>query len=122
MLFVRCPNRLVKDYLLEGKIVSREQTYQEIADEINQLVGRQAMTAKRLRSLIKEAKSIRAAQGTPGLIRFASSLPYQIFTQQELDYIQSTPQYRHLSGRLIDLLVAEGVVSPFEAMFLRKQV
>lgn len=102
--------------------MSREREYQEIADSINSLVGRQAVTSKKIKNTIKEAKYIRRTQGTSGLLRFASALPYQFFTQQELDYIQTTPQYRELSNRLIDLLVAEGVISSFEAMFLRRQV
>jgi hypothetical protein len=101
--------------------LSREREYQEIADSINQLVGRQAVTPKKIKNIVKEAKHIRKTQGTSGLLRYASALPYQFFTQQELDYIQTTPQYRDLSARLIDLLVAEGVISAFEAMFLRRQ-
>lgn len=102
--------------------MSREGEYQAIADSINQLVGRQAVTQKKIKNIVKEAKHIRKTQGTSGLLRFASALPYKFFTPQELDYIQTTPQYRDLSARLIDLLVAEGVISSFEAMFLRRQV
>jgi 3-methyladenine DNA glycosylase Tag len=102
--------------------ILREQEYTEIADSINQMVGRQAVTPKKIKSVIKEAKHIRKTQGTPGLLRFATALPYQFFTPQELEYIQTTPQYRELSARMIDLLVAEGVISSFEAMFLRRQV
>jgi hypothetical protein len=102
--------------------LSREREYQEIADSINQLVGRQAVSSKKIKSIVKEAKYIRKTEGTAGLLRFATALPYQFFTPQELEYIQTTSQYRELSARLIDLLIAEGVISSFEAMFLRRQV
>ncbi|MCH5584949.1 hypothetical protein MK805_08175 [Shimazuella sp. AN120528] len=102
--------------------MNREREYQEISDSINQLVGRKAVTSKKIKNVINEAKHIRKTQGTSGLLRFASALPYQFFTPKELDHIQATPQYRELSNRLIDLLVVEGVISSFEAMFLRRQV
>ena len=107
---------------VEVRRTLREQEYKEIADSINQLVNRQAVTPKKLMSIVREAKHIRKTQGTSGLLRFATALPYQFFTAKELEHIQSTPQYRELSNRLIDLLVAEGVISAFEAMFLRRQV
>lgn len=94
--------------------------YQKLVDSINKMVGRQAVTSVKLKNLIKEAKTIRKTQGTSGLLRFASALPHQFFTQKEIDKIQKSPQWDVLSNKMIDLLVSENVVSPFEAVFMRK--
>ncbi len=70
-----------------------EHIYQELTDSINGMVGRQAVTPKKLKSLVKQAKAIRQAEGTSGLLHFAQSLPHQFFTQKEIDRIQGSPQW-----------------------------
>jgi hypothetical protein len=99
-----------------------EREYQELADSINELSGREAVTPKKLKNLVKKAKHIRKTEGTSALLQFASSLPHQFFTSKEIDRMQASPQYRMLSNKIIDLLISEGVVSAFEAIFMRKFV
>ncbi|MFC7442402.1 hypothetical protein [Laceyella putida] len=94
--------------------------YRELVQEINQTVGREAVTADQLRSLVYQAKMIRQSQGLMGLLSFANQLPSRFLTPQEVQMIQRSPRYRELSNKTIQMLVLEGVIKPFEAnMVLR---
>jgi hypothetical protein len=96
--------------------------YREVARTINQTVGRNAVTADQLAGLVKEAKQVRRRRGTTGLMQFANELPYRYLTEEEVYKLQQSPRYRELSFKMIDLMVVEQVITPFEAMLLKRRV
>lgn len=99
-----------------------ENAYQELTDTVNGLVGRKAVTPTKLKNLVKQARYIRQTQGTSALLQFAQSLPEQFFTRKEIEKIQGSREWDDLSNKLLQLLVSEGIITPFEAMFMRKMV
>lgn len=99
-----------------------EQIYKDTAKAINQELGRKAVSAEYLMQLVQEAKKIRQTKGTQGLIEFGSNLPNKLFTENEIRQLKRSPQYRATLAKLIDLLVYERVINPFEAMLLKPYI
>jgi hypothetical protein len=99
--------------------VSKTAFYRELVQEINQTVGREAVTTEQLKELVRQAKMIRRTQGLMGLLAFANQLPYRFLTPHEVQMIQRSPRYRELSRRTLQMLVMEGVITPFEANMVR---
>ncbi|MGA8941934.1 MAG: hypothetical protein WB502_04360 [Thermoactinomyces sp.] len=100
----------------------RDAFYRELADEINHTIGRKAISASKIKSLIRQAKQIRAAYGTAGLMSFARELPYRLFTHMELEQLQRHPRWRELLSKFVDAMVLEGVITPFEANIIRRSL
>lgn len=100
----------------------RDAFYRELADEINRTIGRKAISANKIKSVIRQAKQIRAAYGTAGLMSFARELPYRLFTPQELERLQRHPRWQELSSKFVDAMVMEGVITPFEANIIRRSL
>jgi hypothetical protein len=96
--------------------------YREVARTINQTVGRNAISADQLAGLVKEAKQVRKRRGSAGLMKYARELPYRFLTEEEVYKLKQSPRYRELSYKMIDLMVVEQVITPFEAMLLKRQV
>jgi len=105
-----------------GRLNNNLYFYRELVQTLNQTVGRQAVTVDQLLALIAEAKKIRKMQGPFGLMSFASELPYRFLTHQEVERIQQSPRWYEFSNKMIDLMVQEGVVTPFEATMLKRNV
>lgn len=97
-----------------------DRVYKETANTINKELGRKAVTPDLLKDIVKEAKSVRRRKGTQGLIDYGSSLPERLFSPEEIDQLQRSPKYRSTASRLIDLLVYERVINPFEAMLFKR--
>jgi hypothetical protein len=102
--------------------VNRNQVYQDVVRTINQTLGRKAVSVEQLKSLVNQAKMIRRTKGVMALMSFASQLPYRLFTQQEIDQLQRSPRWSELSGKMIDLMVYEGVITPTEAGMLKRRL
>lgn len=99
-----------------------DQIYKETARTINKELGRKAVTPELLKKIVKNAKEVRRTRGTKGLLEYASDLPYSLFTEEEIEHLQQSPGYRVTVMKLIDLLVYERVINPFEAMLLKRYV
>ncbi|SEN15705.1 hypothetical protein [Lihuaxuella thermophila] len=102
--------------------MDKNQVYQDVVRTINQTVGRKAVTVEQIKSLVNQAKMIRRTRGVTGLMSFASQLPYRMFTQQEIERLQRSPRWYELSGKMIDLMVYEGVITPMEARMLKQRL
>ncbi|MBA4602410.1 hypothetical protein [Thermoactinomyces mirandus] len=98
----------------------RDAFYRELAEEINRTVGRKAVSASKIKSLIRQAKQIRAVYGTAGLMSFARELPWRLFTPQEIERLQRSPRWPELSSKFVDAMVMEEVITPFEANMIRR--
>lgn len=96
--------------------------YQELVNKINQTLGRKTVSTEKIKSLMKEAKRVRRTQGTIGLLSFASQIPYQLFTPQEVDRLKQSPYWAEFSYKLVDSLVYEGVITPTESRMLKRYV
>ncbi|WP_044642572.1 hypothetical protein [Risungbinella massiliensis] len=99
-----------------------EQIYKDTAKAINQELGRKAVSVEYLMKLVQEAKKVRRTRGTQGLIEFGSKLPTKLFSENEINKLQRSPQYRSTMSKMVDLLVYESVINPFEAMLLKRYI
>ncbi|SFJ61360.1 hypothetical protein [Thermoflavimicrobium dichotomicum] len=96
--------------------------YQEIADGINQTVGRKAVTVGKLKQIVKEGKQIRRTQGMMALWQYAQNIPYRFLTSEEAEMLRNSPRFRELSNKTLELLVMEGVITPLEGKMFRRYI
>lgn len=101
---------------------TEDRIYYDLAETINQTIGRKAVSPRRLSKIVAEAKMIRKTKGTMALMSYAQNLPYQFLSASEIETLRRSSKYREFSLRVIDLFVREKVVTPFEAMMLRRSV
>lgn len=96
--------------------------YQALADQINRTVSRKAVTAKEIDSLVRKAKRIRQTQGVFGLWNFASQLPSHFFTESEIERLRQSPEWFAFSRQFIQILIREGVITPWEARMIDRYI
>ncbi|RAL26136.1 hypothetical protein [Thermoflavimicrobium daqui] len=96
--------------------------YREIADGINQTVGRKAVSVEQLKKIVDEGKYIRQSQGSMALYQFAQEIPYRFLTEREAEKLKNSPNFSDLSTKTIELLLLERVITPFEARMMRRYI
>lgn len=96
--------------------------YEEAVQHINRILGRRAVSVKRIHRLIEQAKQVRRSGGVLALVHYSTELVHRLFTPGEVERLKQSPRYRELSHRLIDLLIEEGVITRQEAMMLKRTV
>jgi hypothetical protein len=97
--------------------------YKNLADTINQTVGRKAVSVKKIKTLVADGKRIRKQYGLTGLWLYASlQLPYHFFTKKEIEKLKKSPRWNELSYKTIDAMVVEGVINPMEARMIKRSV
>jgi len=96
--------------------------YQQIANWVNQSLGRKAIRAKQIEEAVQKAKRIRRQQGVWGLWNYASQLPYQYFTEAEMEHLRQLPEWPHYAQQFIHHLIQEGVVTPWEAKMMERYI
>lgn len=102
--------------------MDKEAFYQSLAQNINQTLGRKAITAQKIDSIINYAKKVRRQQGVMGLWNFAAQLPLTLFTETEIERLKQSSQWETFTRKLIQVLIHERVISPFEAQMLYKYI
>jgi hypothetical protein len=102
--------------------MNSDTVYKNLADTINQTVGREAVSVKKIKTLVAEGKRIRKQYGVTGLWSYASQLPYHFFTEEEIEKLQQSPRWYELSSKMIDALVAEGVINSMEASMIKRSL
>lgn len=100
----------------------KEQFYAELVQAINHTLGRRAVTVGQVRQTVKEAKRVRKREGMPGLLLYATNLSDHLFTPREAELLKRSPYRRTYSYRMIDLLVYEKVLTPFQGQMLKRTV
>jgi hypothetical protein len=96
--------------------------YAEAARQINQILGRKAVSVRRIHRLIEQAKQIRRSGGVLALLHFSTEMVHRLFTPEEVEMLKQSPRYREMSFQLIDLMVEEQVITRREAMILKRAV
>ncbi|SHE60351.1 hypothetical protein SAMN05444392_10233 [Seinonella peptonophila] len=96
--------------------------YQQLAERVNQRIGRRALTAEKIESIINRARRIRARHGVRALWNYASGLPYELFTEREINLLRQSPEWHAVSYELIDVLIQKGVITPWEAQFMKQYI
>jgi hypothetical protein len=96
--------------------------YQDLVNTINQIVGRRAVSVKKMKLLIAEAKRIRRQHGVMGLWSYAQRLPEHFFTHEEIEKLQHSPKLYELSDKLVDAMVVEKVITPVEARMIKRSI
>lgn len=105
-----------------GSKMDREHFYHSLAKNINQTLGRKAITAKKIDSIINHAKRVRQHQGVMGLWNYAAQLLTTFFTETEIERLKQSSQWSEFTRKLIQVLIYERVISPFEAQMLYKYI
>lgn len=96
--------------------------YEELAQHINRMLGRKAVSARRIHGVVEQAKQVRRAGGVMALLHFSTELLHRLFTPEEVEKLKRSPRYREMSYKIIDLLVEEEVITRREAMMLKRAV
>lgn len=96
--------------------------YREVAQYVNRIIGRKAVTAKMLHQWVEDAKIIKRSRGTFALITHYHRLYKQMLSEEEVEQLKRSPRKTELSYRMIDVLVREGVLSPAQAKMLKQYV
>lgn len=96
--------------------------YEEAAQHINRILGRKAVSVRRIHRVIEQAKQVRRSGGVFALLHFSTELVHRLFTPEEVEKLKQSPRYRELSYQLIDLMVEEQVITRREAMMLKRTV
>lgn len=96
--------------------------YEEAARHINRVLGRKAVSVRRIHQVIEQAKQVRRSGGAFALLHYSTELVHRLFTPGEVEKLKQSPRYRELSHRLLDLMVEERVVTRREAMMLKRAV
>ncbi|PTM59115.1 hypothetical protein [Desmospora activa] len=96
--------------------------YRELAQTVNRSLGRQAITTTLIEQTVAEAKKVRRLRGTWGLVKFLEGRMDRLFSSHEMEKLKLHPRRRELSYRMLDHLVAEGVMSPTESLMLKRMV
>ncbi len=99
-----------------------EDFYQSLADYINQTLSRKAISARKIDALVREAKRIRQQQGLMGLWNFASQLPARFFTDSEIERLKRSPAWSTFTRHFIQILIREGVITPWEAKMMERYI
>ncbi|MBA4544044.1 MULTISPECIES: hypothetical protein [Thermoactinomyces] len=96
--------------------------YQDLVNTINQTVGRRAVSVRKMKQLIAEARRIRMQYGVMGLWSYAQQLPEHFFTREELEKLQNSPRLYELSDKMVDAMVVEQVITPTEARMIKRTI
>ncbi|MCS1351376.1 hypothetical protein [Mechercharimyces sp. CAU 1602] len=99
-----------------------DQLYKELVQIINQTVGRQAVTEQTLRQLMEEAREVKNTRGTMGLLQFSKSVSERLFTPAEREKLENSPYRKEYGSRIIDLMVAERIVTPIQGMWMKQSL
>jgi hypothetical protein len=99
--------------------MNRDYLYNDLVNMVHQAMGREVVRVEQVKMLVEEAKYVRKAQGIIRLRSFASEIPYRFFSQAEIEKLQSSPRWYEFANKMVDLLVAEGVLTPFEARMVK---
>ncbi|OYD06434.1 hypothetical protein [Paludifilum halophilum] len=101
---------------------SKTLLYQEVARAINRTLGRKAVTVERIVRTVEEAKRVRKKEGSLSLVQYLNHLTERMFSPPEVEKLKQSPRKKELSNRMLDLLVKEQVITPREAVMLKKMV
>ncbi|MDR6227255.1 hypothetical protein [Desmospora profundinema] len=96
--------------------------YREIAQTVNQTLGRQAITATLIKQTIAEAKKVRQIRGSWGLIRFLENRAERLLSPHEVEKLKQHPRWKELTTRMLEHLAAQRVITPTEALMLKRMV
>lgn len=96
--------------------------YRQLAKQVNQTVGRKAISAEQIYHMVKKARRLRQQYGFRAVMQYAQELPYQMFRPQELHKLQQSPYWHEYCHAMIDLLIREHVLTPFEGRMARRYV
>jgi hypothetical protein len=99
--------------------MNRDYFYSDLVNMVHQTMGREVIRVEEIKKLIEEAKYVRKTQGIVRLRSFASEIPYRFFSQTEIEKLQKSPRWHEFARKLVDLMVAEGVLTPFEARMVK---
>lgn len=99
-----------------------EDFYQSLADRINQTLSRKAITARKIDSLVRKAKRVRQQKGVFGLWNFAARLPSYFFTESEIERLKQSPEWSTFVRHFIQILIREGVITPWEAKMMDRYI
>ncbi|WP_054949931.1 hypothetical protein [Numidum massiliense] len=96
--------------------------YKEIASYINRVVGRRVVTPMLFHEWVEEAKVIKRRRGTLALVSHYRRLYKQYVTEEEEEVLKRSRRKNELSFKMIDVLIAEGVLSLTQANLLKQYV
>lgn len=96
--------------------------YQQIADWVNQSLERKAISANQIVRIVQKAKSIRQQQGVWALWNFASQLPSNYFTEDEIEHLRQLPEWSIYAQQFIQQLIREGIITPWEAKMMERYI
>lgn len=99
-----------------------EDFYYSLAKKINRTLNRRAISARKIASIVEQAKRVRARKGVMGLWQFASQLPTQFFTEHEIERLKATSEWELFTRQMIQLLIQERVITSFEAQMLARYI
>jgi hypothetical protein len=105
-----------------GKWVNREELYRQFVKAVNRTLGRQAVTVDEVKALVREGKRIRRENGVMGLWSYATRLPERFFSRQEFERLRRSPGWQEWTDRILKLLVAEELITPTEARFIKRSL
>jgi hypothetical protein len=105
-----------------GKWVNREELYSQFVKALNRTLGRKVTTVDEVKELMREGKRIRRVYGVTGLWNYAARLPERFFSRQEFERLRRSPGWQEWTARIVDLLVAEEVITPAEARFIKRSL
>ncbi|PTX61240.1 hypothetical protein C8P63_10734 [Melghirimyces profundicolus] len=96
--------------------------YRELAKNVNQILGRKAVTSDRIVRAVGQAKYIRQTRGKMALIHYLHTLKERLFSESELERLKQSPRQREFSYGMLDILVYEKVITPAESRMLKRMV
>ena len=96
--------------------------YEEAAQYINRVLGRRAVSVRRIHRVIEQAKQVRRSGGAFALLHYSTELVHRLFAPDEVEKLKGSSRYGELARRLIDLMVEERVITRREAMMLKRAV
>lgn len=96
--------------------------YRDIAQTVNQTLGRQAISVTLIKQTIAEAKQVRQIRGSWGLLRFLEKRVERVFLPHEVEKLKRHPRWKELSTRMVDHLAAQRVITATEALMLKRMV
>jgi hypothetical protein len=96
--------------------------YEVAAQHVNRILGRRAVSVRRIHHVIEQAKQVRRSGGAFALLHYSTELVHRLFTPEEVEKLKQSPRYREFSHRLLDLMVEEQVITRREAMMLKRAV
>ncbi|MFC4076441.1 hypothetical protein [Salinithrix halophila] len=96
--------------------------YREVAQTVNQALGRKAITPERIARTVEEAHGLRQRRGVFALLQYVNQLPNRYFTEEELEILKAHPRRRELTNRMLAHLVREGIITYTESMMLKRMV